>query len=679
MLTIQNRLRIMLAMTLIGLSIIIAFSVFTMHSHQEMKKQQIHFNEVESISLRAQNEFAMARKYEQQFLRNPSEDISEQSLIHSTRLIEEIKSGMSKFSEGEVVYEEFIQLNRLGQSYLDQFNMVKSMTKQIGYTDASGLQAKIKDAYVSFNVVIDETNNSQLAQQLLLMRMYEKEYLRTRDESDFSSFKLSISSFKEMINEAPIEDERKIKLSTNLIAYQSAMESIHETFKQIILLNKNFEAIADEITQSAIKVAKLTVSNTQQLEQDQKEVQSLLFTIMIVISIIIMSLLVTFGFYMIRSITKSIQHLKTGAAVIGEGDFSHRVEVHTKDEMGELTTFFNKMAKNVQSSLSKVLTASQQLSSSSQHLSAISVETTAQTAEINHAFRQVAVGSQNQASRLEESAILIQKVTETIETTATYSKQIANHAIEVEDKGKEGIEIIQHLQHTSEQFLQLATHLAQHIQQAVTQSEQITAIVHTIQDISESTNLLALNAAIEAARAGEAGKGFSVVANEVRKLAERTHTEAKNIQYLVTSMAEQMQTLSNEANQFDSFRENQNEAVTKTNIAFESIVSYINDISSKSLSVQQAVVDAENANDHVSENLREIKDIAEQAAATSQEVSASSDNQNEAIEQVNKAAVQLRTISLTLQQEVNRFKLKNKKDYPKEQEDRTNPIIEGEN
>ncbi len=54
------------------------------------------------------------------------------------------------------------------------------------------------------------------------------------------------------------------------------------------------------------------------------------------------------GLLITRSITSPLQVLRDGAAKIGGGEYNHRVSVHSRDEVGELATVFNKMAGQVQ-------------------------------------------------------------------------------------------------------------------------------------------------------------------------------------------------------------------------------------------------------------------------------------------------------------------------------------------
>ncbi|MDY7030668.1 MAG: HAMP domain-containing protein, partial [Thermodesulfobacteriota bacterium] len=72
-------------------------------------------------------------------------------------------------------------------------------------------------------------------------------------------------------------------------------------------------------------------------------------------SFILIAMGIIIAFLMSRSIIRPIAILSKGVEIIGKGDLEYRIEPQTKDEIGELTTAFNKMTERHKQSKEQIL------------------------------------------------------------------------------------------------------------------------------------------------------------------------------------------------------------------------------------------------------------------------------------------------------------------------------------
>ena len=139
--------------------------------------------------------------------------------------------------------------------------------------------------------------------------------------------------------------------------------------------------------------------------------------------------------------------------------------------------------------------------------------------KMSYAMDELTHKANEQAASLEETSAAIEEITSLTRNNAASAKNMLNLGSNVSESLKNGVS--------------LATKTTEAMDEINNKVNAINEAISVIDNIAFQTNILSLNAAVEAATAGEAGKGFAVVAGEVRNLANRSAEAAKEIKELV--------------------------------------------------------------------------------------------------------------------------------------------------
>ena len=354
----------------------------------------------------------------------------------------------------------------------------------------------------------------------------------------------------------------------------------------------------------------------------------------------------------ITSVRDSLNDISEGAA-----DLTKRIELRSRDEIGQLVTASNGMMDNFQRIMIELQSRADTIQEASKEIHKSATHTKQSTLEIQCEAVGVANDSKTQLKSIEDSALALEDLAKGIQHITESIMEVSNISNDTEKKALTGVEVVEKLQTQLQNLSNQTDRSVERTKELVKLSDLIGDFTNVITGISDQTNLLALNASIEAARAGESGKGFAVVAEEVRKLAEESKVAAERISTVVTDVQRETVQIVDAITVTSDVLKQGRSVANEAQHSFKQITEGVRIIADQVDLVSSASEEMAASTEEISASFEDVSNLSKNITERIQTVASHTDDQVNAVNEMTNAIDSLFVVSNELNDTTHRYKL----------------------
>ncbi|WDP92843.1 MAG: bacteriohemerythrin [Desulfobacter sp.] len=507
------------------------------------------------------------------------------------------------------------------------------------------LEFYIEDVRIlSGQIMALSSGADQVANTLLGVRILEKEFIRNEDPELFQQITEKLQGIDQgipAIKEA-IDDPEKTQV---LDGIQAAVDDYARSFKAYARLMGEQQAAKSAMEKTAAEVQAACLREKDGMEKQMAGQITTSTAVITAVSLIAVAAGFIIALVLARMIIGPIRQVVEALKDIaqGEGDLTRRIDIDTRDEIGDLAKWFNRFISRLNHIIVDIGTNSETVTAASGELLTVSETMAEDSGDLAQRSNSVAAAADQMSSGMTSVAAASEQAAGNLATVAEAAGQMKLTLNEVAVNCDRARSVSENAEAGAERATLRVGRLGD-------SARDITAVTEVITDIAEQTNLLALNATIEAARAGEAGKGFAVVANEIKGLAAQTADATKDIK-------EKIQGIRSASDDTVKDVEEINRVISEVREIVSAIAAAIEEQSAAAAQVAENIEQASGGIGEVNENVAQNSLVSSEIAQDISRVKDVSDGMTEQSGRMKNSARELAELSGRLRDMIGVFKV----------------------